>query len=74
MIFLCRRAALTDDRHAFSVAVEVKESEHLVRGLVSHLADGDGVLRARQEHEAKTASRCDQRTFVWRRSLVHQIT
>lgn len=69
-----RRRALTDDGHALSVAVEVQESEHLVRAFCSHLADGDGVLRTRQEHEAETASRCDQSTFVRGRGLIHQFT
>lgn len=71
---LCGRGSLTDDRHALSVAVEVEESEHLVRDLFAHLVDCDGVLRARLEHEAKTASRCDQSTFIRRRSLIHQVT
>lgn len=69
-----RRGSLTDDGHPLPVAVEVEESEHLVRDLVSHLADGDGVLCAWQEYEAKTASRCDQSTFIGRRGLIHQFT
>lgn len=68
-----RERGLTDDGHAFAVAVEVEQSEHRVGHLLVHLHDGDGVLRPGQEHKPKVACGRDQSALIRRCGLVHQL-
>lgn len=67
------RCLRTDDGHAFAVRVEVEQRQHMVRILLIHLPDGDGVLGTRQEHVAEVPGGCHQSALVWRRCLVNQI-
>lgn len=65
--------SLTDDGHAFTVAVKVEQGQHLVGHLLVHLADGDGVLGTGQEHKTKVPGSRNQSPLVGRGCLVHQL-
>lgn len=66
--------ALTNDRHALAVAVEVQQGQHLVGVFRAQLADSDGVLGARQEDKAKVSGSGHEGAFIRRGRLIDQLT
>lgn len=66
--------APTNNRHPLSHIAEVQNSQQVVDFGFSHFNYCDCFRRTGTQHEAKVPGSSNQGAFIWRLSLVHQLT
>lgn len=65
---------LTNDRHSFSITVEIQDSKDIIGFFNPHFTYRDGILCSREKNVAKVSGCRNQGPFVWGGCLVIDLT